>query len=338
MKKSSVDHARTLEIIIAIVMGILTIGAFTIQITMLNKNTTELETILFNSIQFILSMGFAWFSTRAISRSEFDESIKKFAIGAYRRISDIERMISRLRDEIGNMMAHTSDHELHHLEIVNAIVADTIQVVKSSIADWSDVIGDELIVIEKIKRLEEDKIEKESSLQSNKDDSENKLEEINEQITKLISTLPSYLKYEALERRELSRNLEFASTWLARKHVDENGLELSVVTGDIYVHERDYMSLQENEILHTVKADGNGIDVADESGALLGRLQNNSPLSYAEFSKAFELCYGNHPVKLTFIEAIEGETRNGEFYGWFYVKVLSTPIAEKKTSKKRSSN
>jgi len=338
MKKSSVTHAQILEIIIAIVMGSLTVGAFTIQVVTLNKNTTELETILFNGIQFILSLGFAWFSTRAISRSEFDESIKKFAIGAYRRISDIERMISRLQNEIGNMMAHTSDHELHHLEIVNAIVADTIQVVKSSIADWSDVIGDELIVIEKIKRLEEDKVEKESSLQNDKEDYEEKLKEINEQITKLISSLPNNLKYDALEKRETSRHLEFAAIWLARRHTEEGGLKLSVVTGDIYSHERDYMLLKEHEILHTVKTDGYGIDVADESDALLGRLQNNSPLNYADFSKAFELCYGSHPVKLEFIEAIKGEKRNEVFYGWFHIKVLSNPVAEIKPSRKRLSS
>jgi hypothetical protein len=42
--------------------------------------TTKLETVLFNILQFLLAVEFAWFSTRAIVRGEFEGSLKRFAV------------------------------------------------------------------------------------------------------------------------------------------------------------------------------------------------------------------------------------------------------------------
>jgi hypothetical protein len=51
----------------------------------------------------------------------------------------------------------TCRSQVGSLRIVEAILSDTTQLVRSSISDWGDVIGDELLAIERIKRLEREK-------------------------------------------------------------------------------------------------------------------------------------------------------------------------------------
>src|ERR1700730_15326474 len=87
----------------------------------------------------------------------FEQSLKKFAISAYRRIADIERMVERLHTEVREMISDAPKSEITNLRIVDAIVSDTGQLVRSSISAWADVIGEELLAIERIKRLEHEK-------------------------------------------------------------------------------------------------------------------------------------------------------------------------------------
>lgn len=325
-----------LEIVVAVTMGVVTIGAFITQVITLNTNTTGVETALYNCLQFILSVGFAWFSTRAISRNEFEESLKRFAISAYRRIDDIERIVKRLRDEVDAMMAEATEHNDHELRIVQAIVSDTVQVVRSSIADWADVIGDELLTIEKIKRLEQEKGSGIAQDTAEKTDSaEADFRNVEGRIAKLISTLPPNLQLNIVDKREITRNLEHAARWISERHDIESGLSLTVVTGDEYFHQRDYLSLKPHETLHTVEDADSAIDVVDHAGLVVGRLQNNSPLDYPEFAVAFTKCYGNHPIELEFVEAIPGKKFGKVFFGWFNVKVKSEPKVDRKRSRQK---
>ena len=141
--------------IAAVALGALAVFVFVLQVNSFGDQTTARETLLFNALEFVLTVGFAWFSTRAVSRSEFEDSIKRFAISACRRIADIERMILRLQGEVRETLVETSSaEEVSALEVVDAIVGDTVQVVRSSISDWADVIGNELLALEKLKRLQ----------------------------------------------------------------------------------------------------------------------------------------------------------------------------------------
>jgi hypothetical protein len=83
----------SLDLIGAIALGLLTVAAFIAQAVASGSDTTPLETGLFNVLQFILTAGFGWFGTRALSRGEFEQSLRRFAVSAYRRISDIEGMV-----------------------------------------------------------------------------------------------------------------------------------------------------------------------------------------------------------------------------------------------------
>ena len=101
MKSASHQLRRSnYELIAAGTLGVLVIACFAVQALALSEKTTKLETILFNCLQFLLTVGFAWFGTKAASRTEFEASLKRFAISAYRRISDIEEIVQRLQIKI----------------------------------------------------------------------------------------------------------------------------------------------------------------------------------------------------------------------------------------------
>ena len=145
------------ELIAAIIMGIIAIICFVSQIYFITPKTTQLETVLINLLELFLTIGFAWFSSRAISKKEFESSIKQFAISAYRRILDIDKMLGSLQQELLVMKTNIPANEYLNLQVIGAIVSDTIQVVKSSMDDWTDVIGPEIIYIQNIRRLEHER-------------------------------------------------------------------------------------------------------------------------------------------------------------------------------------
>jgi hypothetical protein len=327
------------EWIAAIVLGLLAALCFYLQISSPPATTTQRELALINALQFLLTTGFTWFSTRAVSRFEFEQSLKRFAISAYRRVADIERMIHRLKIEIREMMTERAVEECTELRIVDAIVSDTNQIVRSSISDWADVIGEELLAIEKIRRLEQER-------ETLKGDSEPRqaaragqptLREIESQIKTLVASLPPRLQLEARGVTDPTRQEQHAARWVKRTHEHDNGLRLTVVTGKQYDSERDQNSLSPNEKLTGTKGKDGGIDVLDIQGKTLGRLQNPSPLGYSEFVRAFELCFGPLPIALEFVESLGREKRDDDEYGWFRVKVLAKPILEDAQDRKRVS-
>src|SRR5262245_58636002 len=86
------------------VLGVLALAAFGLQIWLADERSSRREAALFSALQFILTAGFTWIGSRAASRRDFEVSLKRFAIGAYRRISDIDRIVTRLRSETRSMI------------------------------------------------------------------------------------------------------------------------------------------------------------------------------------------------------------------------------------------
>lgn len=317
-----------IELIVAISLGILALACFTGQVLTVGQHTTATETFLFNSLQFILTSGFAWFSTRAASRLEFEQSLKKFAISAYRRAADIERMVDRLHAVIAEMISAPPKSEMANLRVIDAIVTDTGQLVRSSISDWGDVIGEELLAIERIKRLEIEKARLHDEEQSSNQKRElaEAVERIDQAIETIQRSLPPRLQLETETEDRGVRN-RHAAEWLAKQHRKQNGLEMTVVTGDIYLHERDRKTLVPGEILHTALTEDEAIDVRDEAGKGVGRLTNVSPLNYGEFVKAMKGCYGDGPLELEFIE-LTGErmSKSEGLFAWIKVRVRTEPL------------
>ena len=199
MRKISPEPPRTigLEWIVAAFLGIAALGSLALQVYTLSSKTTQLETVLFNCLQFVLTVGFAWFSTRALSRKEFEENLRRFAIGAYRRVSDIELMIMRLRHQLASASPRSPEHETD-LRVVSAIVSDTAQVLGSSKADWGDVIRGELIELDQLKRLEEERAQVEQEMKSPEATAriEKQKDDLDVRIQNLRSRLPLSLQFE----------------------------------------------------------------------------------------------------------------------------------------------
>jgi hypothetical protein len=200
MTRANQEQARpiALEWVVASVLGIAALGSFALQAYTLSSKTTQLETVLFNCFQFVLTVGFAWFSTRALSRKEFEASLKRFAIGAYRRVSDIEQMVMRLNHQLALARPRSPEHEAD-LRVVSAIVSDTAQALCSSKADWADVIEGELIALDQLKRLEHERAQVEQETKSPETTSriEKKKADLDVRIQNLRSRLPLSLQVES---------------------------------------------------------------------------------------------------------------------------------------------
>lgn len=144
-----------LDLVAIVVVGVLALAVLILQVLNINDETTELETGLFNILQFILSFGFAWLLTRLVTKREFQENLEQFAISAYRRIRDIDVSLVRMRREIDQMRARYSKDGVHELDVLKVIASDMADTVRSSIGDWADVIGEDLRKQQRLKQLEE---------------------------------------------------------------------------------------------------------------------------------------------------------------------------------------
>ncbi len=321
-------ESRNIEVVVAITLGALALVCFAAQVRTTGTHSTATEVFLFNSLQFILTAGFAWFSTRAVSRIEFERSLKRFAISAYRRVADIERMIDRLHFEVRDMISDAPKSEATNLRIVDAIVSDTGQLVRSSISDWGDVIGEELLAIERIKRLERERerLPKDDVSAKASPELEGALKRIDGAIARIQRTLPPRLQLETGSGMREERAAERAAQWLESQHRRQRGLRLTVVTGDRYLSERDRKTLKPGEILVTDRNNDQAIDVRDKEGRGVGRLQNTTPMPYDGFVRAMDRCYGETPLSLEFVELHGEEVRKGELYAWLRVKVATEPL------------
>jgi hypothetical protein len=237
-------------------------------------------------------------------------------------------MIDHLQQEVQEMLANAPKSESGNLRIINAIVSDATQLVRSSISDWGDVIGEELLAIERIKRLEYEKERLLEDQGSAKRDPEARAAEkvIEDAIETIQRTLPPRLRLEAESEGRLPKSSKRVAAWLARRHRDEGGLRMVVVTGDNYLSERDPKTLREGEILTSDKDRYGGMDVRDEAGLGVGRLMNLTPVPYDAFVAGMKACYDNSPVSLEFLRLKGEETHDDGLYVWLEVRVMTEPI------------
>jgi hypothetical protein len=195
------DKKPTLDIIAIVILGILTLATLILQSVMLTSQTSKLETGLFNILQLILSLGFSWLLTRIVTRSEFQESLQRFAISAYRRIRDLDKSLIRMKAELDQMRSGYPKNNIHELDVLSSIADSMSDTVISSIADWTEVIGDELEKEKRIRELEErySKVQL-STIQIGEDVStveENKeLKAIKSEVERLRSEIPLMLGYD----------------------------------------------------------------------------------------------------------------------------------------------
>ena len=277
-------------ILLIIVIFVMLLIAFQINTA---NTATKIETTLFNILQFIFSILFAWLLSAFIGESQFIESQRKFAIGAFRRIKEIERAINRTQQYVAYLESDTDELVKLKVTAVKGGLAAMQDTVRSSIADWSDIIGDEIQIANEINKLKK--------LRDNTDDFilnnvPIKLEDINEKITQLLKSLPS----------EIASDMEFEDDGIVLESI-ENLAEQWIDEKQLVLHAfYDYNGKFGSDL--TQLKIGDRLQLArgmteSRMGALMLWDNNNKQIavvtnhctndcSYEDFVEAFEKFYG----------------------------------------------
>ncbi len=190
------DKTSSTEYIFLVLFGLGAIAVFAAEIVFSNPEPNPRETTLYNALELGLSLGFGWILQRIDARKQFQESLKQFAISAYRRITDIEKSVNRIRNTIEKTRMTYPRGKVHELDILRMVAEELENTVNSSIADWTDILGEDL---EKKDRIEE--LQKEvKALKSNQqippknDETIKRLEDLRREIASLRSGLPYILR------------------------------------------------------------------------------------------------------------------------------------------------
>jgi hypothetical protein len=290
------------------------------------ESATHRETVMISTVQFVFTAALGYFTNKIASGDAFQRSIKQFAVGAYRRASDIENMIARLQRCVASMKADRPRSDAYALEVIGAIVDDAVEVIGSSKTDWADVIGDEMIAVETITELETERVALERDPVEAAHEGEthdDRLKKIEAQIHKLEASLPPPLRYDAARAKPTTTwaSVKRALRWLADGHEAQGGLHLRVVLrGELG---RDPSTLSPGEPLtltYANEAEDIGIDVKDRTGALRGRVANHGPSDYIGFRKAMAVLFGDDPIPARYL----GPYKGGE-EGEYEVQVMAKP-------------
>lgn len=314
-----------LDAILSVLLLVATVITILLEIFLSGSTTTRLEISLFSILQFLFSLSFTWVIARMSLREEFQQSQRKFAISAYRRIIEIrngaDRLIARATAQTGD----TSTPERHGLDIVTEIGIGIRETIRSSISDWADIIGDEIEAVEKIQIIREQQAQKERVDELDAGATDESQEESNAAIEKLLSELPLPLRVAALEKSDSFMNrVKKARSMLKREkaktgHIEVKGFsEKDAVDSDIY-------SYTEGDILHVKTGDDNKTRIGaliayNDAGQSVGIIVNMFPeLSY-DYQDAAGLlfeCLGRSQfsIQLLRIDRETGEHQRHYFTG-----------------------
>lgn len=310
---------KQVTIIVAVVLGILTILGFVFQIIFYKKGiTTPQELSLFNIIQFILTVGFSWITARIISESEYFSRLRGVAISAFRRISDIEIIVRRLRNNLQKTNLITNSEVIREISL--EIVEDLNLLILSSKADWSDIIGDEIQIIEQIKTLA---IEKSDLTESFEKDLDTKLEKIENKIKNLSKNLPP--KLVTVDSSNVETRNYHAAKWMKEEHERHDGLILLCICGRDWGNINSLKKMKNGDSVFFKKRTKGGISVFDKNDSIIGQVLNNSPLDYKTFEETLYLCYNGKNINLIFLNITSEKAGRKKDLFEFRIQVTSKP-------------
>ncbi len=304
------------------------------------QSATKLESTLFNILQFILSAGFAWFVSKYVTEAYNEESQRKFAIGAFRRIKEIELSLERTQKYIDNSIKKEKNKSnQENFSVIKVSLQNAQDTVRSSIADWSDIIGDEIRVSKEIERLKLLRGEFDDSLKKGdksrkKEDAEDKIESIDKSIDKLVKELPLELQ-EIIDRQdenEIKMGMEdllfewqkngemiFDAFWEKDDYFQDNLDNLKI--GDKVSIARGYTKGRKDVLL-----------VYNKSNKTIGVVTNKTNSSYEKFLTIMEDFFGRDLIPISFDGTpLEAEVINIEEFDtqterkYFQIKVDRIP-------------
>ena len=319
----------------AVLLAVLTAATIILRMTTSNAETTVLETSLFSILQFLFSIGFAWVLAQIVSRNEFIRSQRNFAVAAYRRIKEIESGNDRILSRTNYQRKTISNQEaLRELEVIRAIASGIQQSIKSSVADWGDVIGEEIETVEKIEEIatKQDRLFSTPSLLEPsgqirpREQTGTILERLNETektLSILVSSLPHSLQLQLSPFREESGlregDIESQVQILAKQKEEKGYIELSGFWDPSF--ERDIREFSVgNRLLvgvYTVGRRTDALIAKDDCGSSVGVITNSLDLNYEEFTAVIIEYVGKRyfHVEITEIPEQKREAFDRHYFG-----------------------
>jgi hypothetical protein len=102
------------ESTLVVVLGIAAISVVIAEIALASSPLSQLESALFGVLQFVFSLGFAWYLSKESSQTEFEKRQRKFAISAFRRIKEIEGQTNYLLQRLNEAQKGPQSDHLHN--------------------------------------------------------------------------------------------------------------------------------------------------------------------------------------------------------------------------------
>lgn len=192
------------------------IGLVVVQVANITS-PTKLELSLVSALQYICSIGFTWLLSLMVFENTYKEKQKKFAIGAFRRIKEIERNIQRTQEHIDQSLKDGDDLK-SCLKVAQFSLVNAQDTVNSSISDWADIIEDELEISAQIEKLE-------SADNSNGKDKAIDFA-MSEQIANLSKKLPPELRNKNVKEPSKVEKVKEATISLGKSAIEEGYLRL----------------------------------------------------------------------------------------------------------------
>lgn len=324
-------NPRLSELIFLAVLIISAVVIFYLQFQIPANETTDRERFLFNGIEFGFSLGIGFYLQKIESRRQYLSELKRFAISAYRRITDIGKIVNRLQSEINPLIAQVDNN--NEIQTINAYISALSLTIDSSISDWVDIIGDELHTIDRITQLQEEKkILDMNGLPKSGELSINKFNKLDKQIEELKELLPDSLKL-SMRSVDIPSQLDNQVKLLQDLHYRDNGLVLNVVGGHGH-GDTDWEDINIGDKFVSNLLYSGGIDVFDENRRLIGRILNTfGQGNYDDFGLALKGCYGDCKLeleaiylsKVSSLSADSTEDKKVYIYNGLKLKVLNPP-------------
>ncbi|MEW6467731.1 MAG: hypothetical protein AB1458_02340 [Bacteroidota bacterium] len=328
-----------IEGVTAFILAALTIITMALQIIISSyRLLSPLETSLFSVLQFLFSLGFAWVLARISFRSEFTKSQKQFAIAAYRRIKEIDIAVERVIVRANSEMKTTDSTTMRELDLIQEIAKGIRQSIKSSVADWSDIIGEEITTVEKIESLnyqEEIITSKIEEIRGHNSEQNKKIIESLElhqkEVKKLIQSLPVSLQLATKKPKNKISSFERATEAFEEEKKKIGYISIEGFWDPTFEH--DIYDFKVGDVLTVMQGDVDkriGAMVAyDKDGKSVGVMINGAfarglSLSYIEFFDALVLYLGKSKFQVE-IQSIVIENQKRKFEDerhYFSVKIL----------------
>ena len=213
-------HRNAREVLLLGVFGFIAYTTFRAQ--MLGDAVGAPLQTFFGGLEFCLALVLGTLLQMILSREQFLREQKSSALSAYRRVLDIRRAIIRLKATLANMRLTSPQERRSDLDIVEAIADGLSDTADSSIGDWHDIIGEEMVAFNRIGTLISDLKSSPAtdSRLGEEADQRSIRTEMRAEIDRLRSTLPPILQT-ALEFEEEFMPREGRISFSVLRHLQE---------------------------------------------------------------------------------------------------------------------